>query len=136
MVLWGETQSIFQLSFALNIAFYVIDEFRRPDIAEARRRLENTAQSLDQLAELEVPRRGDEATADYNKRKERIALDISHFLTEYVACNRALASYEQATVHKVMWVHLFSAAASLACLLYGTFHANVHLSNQYLFYLL
>jgi hypothetical protein len=49
---------------------------------------------------------------------------------------KAIGSYESATVHRIIWFHLASAAVALICLLYGTFHPNVHLANEYLLYLI
>jgi hypothetical protein len=136
MVLWGQTQSIFQVLFALNVAYYAIDELRRPRIAQTRRQMTDIAKSLAELTVQEVPRRSGESIADYDARNEQIAAKNARFGMQYERCERAVDSYERASVDNVVWFHLASAVISLICLLYGSFQPNVHLSNQVLAWLI
>jgi hypothetical protein len=136
MVLWSDTQSIFQLSFALNIAFYAIDDLRRPGITRAKRQLADIGNTLAQLTVQSVPRRSGEPDADYEARQKRISAQNAVLCGRYEKCQQAMDSYENATVHRVVWFHLASAAVALGCLLYGTFHPNVHLANEYLLFLI
>jgi hypothetical protein len=126
MIRWSDTQSVFQLLTAINIAYFALREIRTPAFLSYSVRLEaiiNACDSLTTLVERSTNRKIQDRRASL---KSRLSLEK----VTLVGYRNPYASDLEQKERFASYLAFVAACGSFGCLFYGALHANFLLSAR------